>query len=158
MTVLSLDQFRQVWRSGGFQSVGITGAGGVFFVTGRPLQGERVTLATTRGKTVRAFRHADRAIAVLHGIGIRTIEVDTSAWAPEKASEAGIRRPDTARRQKHAHEAATHDAWFRREVAASLSEADDAEAEWVSNAVVKEHGKERRAAWLARIETELKPR
>ena len=152
MTTLSLDQFRTAWRSGDFRRVEVTGSGGLFFVTGQARSGDRVTLATTRSKAVRGFRDAGKAIAVLHAMGARSIEVDTSAWLPDRAGSDTKRRPDTALRQQRAHEAATHDAWFRNEVSKSLQEADGADADWISDDDAKREGAAHRATWVGRIE------
>jgi hypothetical protein len=113
MDSLNLDQFRSVFQTGGFLSVGVTAKGGMFFISAQPQTGDAITLATTRGKKARAFRDPARAIAVLHDIGVRKVEVDTSAWSPGEA--AGLKRPDTAARQRRAHQAAEYDAWFRAE-------------------------------------------
>ncbi len=149
MNIMNLDQFRTAFQTGGLRSVGVMASGGLFFVTGLPRSGERVTLATTRGKLARGFRDAGKAIAVLHDIGARKVEVDTSEWLPEQAAAAGRHRPDTAERQRRAHQAAGHDAWFRAEVEGALREADDPAAEWLSNEQVKQHSAERRARWRA---------
>jgi hypothetical protein len=146
---MSLDQFRSAFQTGGLRSVGVIALGGLFFVTGLPRSGERVTLATTRGKQPRSFRDAGRAIAVLHEIGARRVEVDTSEWSPHQALVEGRRRPDTSERQRRAHEAAAHDAWFRSEVEQALREADDPATEWASNEDVKTLGETRRDGWRA---------
>jgi hypothetical protein len=149
MSIMNLDQFRSAFQTGGLRSVGVTASGGLFFVTGQPRSGELVTLATTRGKLARGFRDPGKAIAILHEIGARKVEVDTSEWSPAQAILEGRHRPDTAERQKRAHEAAGHDAWFRAEVEQALKEADDPAAEWLSNEQVKQKSAERRAKWRA---------
>jgi hypothetical protein len=149
MSTMTLDQFRSAFRAGGLRSVGVRAEGGQFFVTAEPRNGERVTLATTRGKTARGFRDPGKAIAVLHELGAHKVEVDTSAWSPEQAAQDGRRRPDTAERQRRAHEAAAHDAWFRAEVQQALREADDPNTVWITNEEVERESAERRARWLA---------
>jgi hypothetical protein len=126
-------------------------AGGLFFITGQR-RSDQVTLVTTRGKAVRGFRDAGKAIAVLHGIGARHINVDTSDWAPGEAGLEGRRRPDTAARQRRVHAAVAHDTWFRSEVLKGLEEADAPDAEWISNDDVKREGAARHAAWRSRGE------
>jgi hypothetical protein len=149
MNIMTLDQFRSAFQTGGLRSVGVRAEGGRFFVTAEPGSGERITLATTRGRTARAFRDPGKAIAILHGIGARKVEVDTSHWSPEQAAQEGRRRPDTAERQRRAHEAAAYDAWFRAEVQQALREADDPDTVWVTNEEVERESAERRARWLA---------
>jgi hypothetical protein len=145
---LTLDQFRSIYRSGGFESVVVRASGGEFFVTAQPRSGGRVTLATTHGKRLRAFRDAGKALAVLHEIGAHKIQVDTSAWSLDKAKSGGHKRPDTAERQRRAHEAAAHDAWFRSEVEKALKEADDPQVKWVLHEDVKQRSGAKREAWL----------
>jgi hypothetical protein len=147
MSTMTLDQFRSAFQTGGLRSVGVTASGGLFFVTAVPRSGSRVTLATTRGKQERAFRDPGKAIAVLHAMGVRKVEVDTSEWSPEQAAFEGRRRPDTAARQRRAHQAAAHDAWFRSEVEQSLREADNPAAEWVSHEEVVRQSADHRARW-----------
>jgi hypothetical protein len=147
MSHLNLDQFRSAFLTGGLLSVGVTAQGGEFFVTAQPQSGERITLATTRGKQPRAFRDPGKAIAVLHDIGARKVEVDTSAWSPGEA--LAPQRPDTAERQRRAHEAAEYDAWFRAEIDEAIREADDPNCVWVSNEEVERMSEEYRARWRA---------
>lgn len=145
-STLTLDQFRSSYRAGGFRTVGVRASGGDFFVTAQPRTGGRVTLATTHGKRLRAFRDAGKAIAVLHDIGAHQVEVDTTAWHPERTPKR--KRPDTAERQRRAHEAAAHDAWFRAEVKQALREADSPDAIWVSNEEARRRSAIKRAEWL----------
>jgi len=149
-TTLNLDQFRTAFRSGGFRSILLTASGGNFFVTAQPRVGKRITLATTHGNKLRAFRNPAKAIEVLHQIGAHRVEIDTSAWSREQAQAEGRKRPDTADRQRRAHQAAAHDAWFRREVQLAVSEADDRQAEWNTQNEVKRRSVTKRAAWLSK--------
>lgn len=144
---ITLDQFRSVFRSGGFQSVGLQASGGEFFITARQRSGGKVTLATTHGLRVRAFRDADKAIGILHQMGARDIHVDTSKWSSDENPRGRSRRPDTSIRQKRAHQAAAHDAWFRSEVERAIREADSPDAKWVSNEEVKRRSALIRADW-----------
>lgn len=152
-SALTLDQFRSAFRSGGFQSVGIRGSGGEFFITAQPRSGGRVTLATTHGMRLRTFRDASKAIAVLHKIGAHKFQVDTSAWSPAKAAMPGRRRPDTAERQRRAHAATAHDAWFRAEVERAVQEADAPQVKWISHEEVKERSTIKRGEWLGKAKT-----
>jgi len=148
METMNLDQFRGAFRAGGFRSVRVTASGGVFFVTGEPRAGGGgIRLATTRGATPRGFRDAGKAIAILHRIGARKVRVDTTDWTPDAAGSGAPRRPDTAERQRRAHQAAAHDAWFRTEVEQALLEADAPGAEWVSNEEVKLRSIDARDRW-----------
>jgi hypothetical protein len=146
---MTLDQFRSVFQAGGLRSVGVTAKGGLFFVTAEPRSGDPVTLATTRGKAARGFRDPGKAISILHDLGARKFEVDMSDWSPELAAQEGRRRPDTAERQRRAHEAAAYDAWFRAEIKQALKEADDPNTVWVTNDEIKAESAGRRAKWLA---------
>ena len=147
MGAMNLDQLRTVFQAGGLRSVGISAEGSVFFVTAQPQTGERILLATTRGKQARAFRNPAKAIALLHEIGAHKVELDTSGWLP--AQEKPASRPDTAQRQRRAHAAVQHDAWFRAEVAQALREADDPGTQWVSNEEVHRMSEAHRARWRA---------
>lgn len=144
-SAVTLDQFRSAFRTGGFQSVSVRASGGEFFVTAQPRTGGRVTLATTHGKRLRAFRDAGKAIAVLHEIGAHHVQVDTTGWAPEKTTALSRKRPDTAERQRRAHEAAAYDAWFRAEVEKAIQEADSPDAVWVSHEEAERRFAARRA-------------
>jgi hypothetical protein len=145
MASLTLDQFRSAFRAGGFQSVGVRASGGEFFVTAQPRSGGSVTLATTHGLKRRAFRDAGKAIALLHTIGAHQIQVDTSKWSLEERASSRRKRPDTAERQRRAHEAAAYDAWFRAEVEQAIREADSPDAKWYTQEEVESIFAARRA-------------
>lgn len=145
MASLTLDQFRSAFRSGGFQSVGVRASGGEFFVTAQPRSGGSVTLATTHGLRRRAFRDAGKAIALLHTIGAHQIQVDTSKWSLDEGASSRRKRPDTAERQRRAHEAAAYDAWFRAEVEQAIREADSPDAKWYTQEEVERIFAARRA-------------
>lgn len=149
---IPLERFRSTFRAGGFQSISVTASGGEFFVTAEPRTGGRVTLATTHGKKLRAFRNPSKAIEILHRIGAHKVEVDLSAWSPDQA--ALRKRPDTAARQRRAHEAAAHDAWFRSEVELALLESNDPQAEWDTQEEVKKQSAIKRAGWLAGVKSD----
>lgn len=149
-TALNLDQFRSAFHAGGLRSISIMASGGQFFVTAQPRVGDRVTLATTHGRKVRTFRDPGKAIQILHEMGAHRVEVDTSAWSSVKARVEGRKRPDTSERQRRAHQAAAHDAWFRQEVERAVQEANDPNAEWDSQAEVKRQSAIKRAAWRSK--------
>lgn len=149
-TALNLDQFRSALLAGGLRSVCVRASGGHFFVTAQPRTGKRIALATTHGKTPRTFRNPAKAIEILHKMGAHKVEIDTSAWDPVQAETEGRKRPDTAQRQRHAHEAAAHDAWFRREVELALQEASNPRTQWDSQREVKRQSVIKRAAWLGK--------
>ena len=129
----------------------VQAAGGEFFITAEPRTGERVTLATTHGGKLRAFRDPGKAIAILHEIGAHKVGVDTSAWSPGQANLLARHRPDTAARQRRAHEAAAHDAWFRSEVEQALREADEPTTTlWISQGEAKRQSARRREKWQAK--------
>jgi len=145
--LLNLDQFRSAFRSGGLQSVTVRAQGGRFLVTAEPRTGQQVVLAKTHGGTHRSFRDPGKAITVLHRIGAHKVEVDTSDWSPEAAKADAPRRPDSAERQRRAHAAAEHDAWFRAEVEQALREADAPDAVWIPNEEVQRESELRIAEW-----------
>jgi hypothetical protein len=146
---LNLDQFRSAFRTGGLHSIVVKASGGQFFVTAKPQTGRRITLANTHSNKLRAFTNPGKAIEVLHHIGAHKVEIDTSAWSPDRAKTEGRKRPDTAERQRRAHQAAEYDAWFRSQVDDALSEAADPDAEWDSQEEVKRKSVVKRASWLA---------
>jgi hypothetical protein len=145
-TALNLDQFRTAFRAGGLHSILLMASGGQFFVTAQPRIGERITLATTHGNKL---RNPAKAIEILHQMGAHKVEIDTSAWSPAQAVLEGRKRPDTSARQRRAHQAAAHDAWFRQEVELAVQEADDPHAKWESQTEVKRQSAMKRAAWLS---------
>lgn len=150
-SALNLDQFRTAFRAGGFRSIVLTASGGQFFVTAQPRTGGSITLATTHGNKLRTFRNPAKAIEVLHQMGAHKVEIDTSAWSPAQAAVEGRKRPDTAERQRRAHQAAAHDAWFRQQVALAIEEADSPQAEWISQEDVKRQSAIQRARWLEAV-------
>lgn len=149
-STLTLDQFRSAFRAGGLQSISVKASGGQFFITAQPRKGERVTLATTHSKRLRGFRNPIKAIAVLHEMGAHHVEIDTSAWSPQQEAFEGRKRPDTSERQRRAHAAAAHDAWFRQEMEKAVQEADNPESAWVDQEEVKLQSAKKRAAWLGK--------
>lgn len=144
---LTLSQFRAALEAGGLESVAVKASGGEFFVTAKPRSGGHVTLATTHGLRKRGFRDAGKAIAVLHEMGAHKVQVDTSAWSPEKAAKSARKRPDTAERQRRAHEAAAHDAWFRAQVAEAIREAARPDAVWIPHEEVVRESRRQEAEW-----------
>lgn len=154
---LTLDQFRSAWRIGGLVAVDVTASGGRFFVEGPSRNGTTVTLSTAPDKSAREFRDPGKAIAVLHAMGVRSVVVNMADWVPELADQGSGRRADRSERQRRAHEAAIHDAWFRAEVVQSLREAVDPRAEWITNEEAERHSEALLASFPPGIDTARRP-
>lgn len=77
-------------------------------------------LAARRGQ-VRTFRHLETVVKYLRGLGIVHFDVDAVNYdaAQFKAARS---RPDSAAALKRAHEAVTHDQWFREQVQSGLEQ------------------------------------
>jgi hypothetical protein len=102
--------------------VGQKGGWGVLFkygMTERPL-------AAQRGN-VRVFKRFETIVSYLREMGIVQFDVDAAQYdpnAPLSAKSQG--NAERARAQmKAAHQAAAYDKWFRAEIGAALTEADD---------------------------------
>lgn len=93
------------------------------------LNGTRGRLVSKRGGP-RLFGRFETLAAYLKEVGIERFSVQAEAFEPAPARK----RPDAAERLSRAHEAAQHDAWFRRQVEEALEEASQPEAEWIDNA------------------------
>jgi len=89
-------------------------------------------------------------------MGAHIVEIDTSAWSPAQADLEARKRPDTAERQRRAHQAAAHDAWFRHEVELAVQQANGPNAEWDTQSDVKRQSAIKRAAWLGKTRIEKK--
>lgn len=105
-------------------------------------------LAAKRG-AVRNFARFETLVGYLKKIGIAKYQVDATQYDPATIRE-GRFREDAAERMRHAHEAASHDKWFRAQVEQALTEADDPATVWLSNEEVKVHSAARRAEWSKR--------
>ncbi len=106
-------------------------------------------LAASRSRQVRVFKKLETVVGYLKQIGLSRFDVDAANY--DAAQLQTYRRPDRAEAMKRAHEAATHDQWFRDQVQQALLEADDPATVWVSQEVVKEDMRQQREALKARI-------
>lgn len=104
-------------------------------------------LAAQRSRQVRVFRRMETLVSYLKDVGIERFDVD----AADYEAEGGKSRPDRAEAMRRTHEAAAHDKWFREQVEAAVTEADDPNAEWVPHEIVKQDMARQRAELLARI-------
>ena len=131
--MLSLDQFRAAVRSEAFQPITVKAGGVHFSIEGKPkrpsgffprsMEGkqmeadDRMTLCTSRAKSVRRFRNPSAALQVLREMGAVKVEVDMTAWYPKRVKDYGERkRPDMAERLTRAHRAAREEAIERWEL------------------------------------------
>ena len=89
------------------------------------------TLAARRG-TVRTFRRFETVVSYLKELGVVRYQVDAAGYDPTPLVGARS-RPDAAARMRGAFDAASHDQWFRNQVADAISAAHEPGAEWVSN-------------------------
>lgn len=106
MERIRLNELRAAFQTGGLRTVGVTGWGGLFFVTVQRRDGGWLVLETMRGRQGRGFRDPGTAIALLHAMGVRKIVVDVSGWEPARARQEGRRRPDVSARQRRVHKVA----------------------------------------------------
>lgn len=105
------------------------------------------SLAAQRSRQVRVFRRMETLVSYLKDVGIERFDVD----AADYEAEGGKSRPDRAEAMRRTHEAAAHDKWFREQVEAAVTEADDPNTEWVPHEIVKQDMARQRAELLARI-------
>jgi hypothetical protein len=88
-------------------------------------------VAAQRSDSPRLWRNLNTAVAfVRNELGVSRFEIDTAEYDPEAIER---KRPDQAERLRQQHEAAAHDAWFRKEVQEALDGIDDG-----SNPIVPE--------------------
>lgn len=153
MQTVTLEQLRATTDAGGVLGVTLKAQGSAFFVSIETRRGERL-LVTTRRREPRKFIDPRKAMLILREIGIREMRVDGTQWRPEEAELEKTARPDRAVAMKQAHEAASHDKWFREQVEQGIKEADDPNTLWVSNEEAEARATERRARWSARDGTE----
>ena len=75
-------------------------------------------VAAQRSRRMRIWRNLNTAAAYVRDeLGIARFEIDMTEHDPAAVER---KRPDTAERQRHIHEAAEHDAGFRGEVQKAL--------------------------------------
>lgn len=99
------------------QAATILGRPGGWAVRIRYGSTERV-IAAQRTRHPRLWRNLNTAAAYVRDtLGMARFDVDATAHDPGAVDRS---RPDTAERQRRAHEAAEHDRWFRAEVQKTL--------------------------------------
>lgn len=138
-------------EAGAIQATHVVGEPGGWSVRVTYGAGERA-LAAQRSRQVRVFRQIETLVSYLRKMGIDRFDVNAERYRPEGGKE----RPDRAEAMRRTHEAAAHDRWFREQVAAALQAADDPDAAWVSNDVVRQDAARQREAILARIKSDAK--
>jgi len=106
-------------------------------------------LAASRSKKIRTFKKLETLAAYLKEIGISRFDVDIAQYDP--ANVQTYRRPDRAEAMKSAHEAASHDKWFREQVELALKEANDQNTVWIPHDIAKTNMQRQRENLLARI-------
>ena len=90
-------------------------------------------LGAQRSDKPRTWRSLDRCVDYLKNeLHIARFEL-LDATNHSEVSLEGKSRNDSADRLRKAHEAATHDKWFREQVEEGLKLADSPDAEWISN-------------------------
>jgi hypothetical protein len=111
-------------------------------------------IAAQRSRHMRLWRNIATAVAFVRDeLGLPRFEVDASA---HDAGAGGHSRPDTAARQRRAHEAVAHDAWFRSEVEKTIAGLGDGsvrligEEEWRDIATARRADLDRRIPGRAR--------
>ena len=123
------------------KSATVVGTAGGWNVLIRYGSVERAVTAQ-RSRRARLWRNLNTAAAYVRDeLGLPRFAVDAFG---HDLSAVARRRPDTAERQRQAHAAADHDAWFRGEVKKALEEADAPDASWTDNEEVASRWKTRR--------------
>lgn len=109
---------------------------------------ERV-IAAQRSQRPRLWRNLNTAAAYVRDmLGIDRFDVDATAHDPGAVDRS---RPDTAERQRQAHEAAEHDRWFRAQVQKTLDGIAAGTVKMISHEEHTTRWQERRAELLARL-------
>ncbi|MGZ8946473.1 MAG: hypothetical protein ACXW1W_13755 [Methylococcaceae bacterium] len=106
-------------------------------------------LAATRSKKIRLFKKLETLVVYLKQLGINQFDVDSSQYDP--ATLQTYTRPDRAAAMTLAHEAATHDQWFRAQVELALNEADAPDTVWIPHDIAKADMQRQRQDLLARL-------
>lgn len=141
---------RRMVEASAINSASVIGQPGGWFVmlklgmTEKPLGMQRVDKP-------RMWRSLDACMGYLkNDLGIDRLDsLDASNHSDVGTSRST--RADSSARLKHAHEAAAYDNWFRTQVQASLTEADDSSTHWVSNDAASEHFAAKREELRQRI-------
>lgn len=108
-------------------------------------------LAMQRSNKPRTWRSLDRAVAYLKNeLHIARFDLLDATHHSVGEPLAGKSRADASERLRLAHEAAGHDKWFRSQVDLAVEEADEPDAQWVSNADAKASWQQKRAELIKR--------
>ena len=120
----------QLAEAGSIDGTQVVGQAGGWAVVVSYGANERI-LSAQRSQSARVFKKLDTLVSYLKEIGITKFDVDTIGFD----AHAGVQRtrPDRADTLRAAHEAASHDLWFREQVRRALSDADSGTAEWVTH-------------------------
>src|SRR5579875_3769427 len=84
----------------------------------------------TRSGEARMFSTADTAIKLLRELGIYHADLDVTHY---EAGSLRPGRPDTAKKNRAAHEALEHDRWFRTQVQEALDKMENNTAEFIDH-------------------------
>lgn len=131
MRTLTLEQLRTANAAGGVSGVTLKAQNGDFYVRVETRGGEAV-LTKARSAEPRRFGNPLQALGLLRRLGITVGSFDVTQWHPGQKRTTHV-RPDRSAALKRAHEAVTHDQWFRAQVREAIAEADDPNTEWVSH-------------------------
>lgn len=130
------------------QAATILGRPGGWAVLIRYGSTERV-IAAQRSRRPRLWRNLNTAAAyVRETLGMARFDVDATAHDPGAVDRS---RPDTAERQRQAHEAAEHDRWFRAQVQKTLDGIAAGTVKMISHEEHTARWQKRRAELLARL-------
>lgn len=91
----SLRAFRVAFEAGGITEVALVADGDYFVVKVLSKSGDKLILAAAEGKTPRRFVGPQRALAILHEVGVTDIRVDLREWRPGEDSQSR-RKPHVA--------------------------------------------------------------
>jgi hypothetical protein len=143
-TTINMAVARRMARASAILGASIVGRPGGWSVPLK-LGAEECLLGTHRDNKPRLWRSLDRCIEYVRTeLGIpRFDSLDATHFQLEPRTRNA--RTDTAQRMRQAHEAITHDQWFRGEVEKSLIEANDPATFWVSHENAKRGWVEQRA-------------
>jgi hypothetical protein len=109
-------------------------------------------LGAQRSNKPRMWRSLDRCVDYLKKeLHIARFDL-LDATHYSGAALIGKSRADAAERLRQTHAAAAHDKWFRAQVAQAVREADDPNAEWVSNEDANKRWAKQRAGLVKRAE------
>ncbi len=122
--------------------IGQAGGWSVFFKLGATEK----PLGTQRTDQPRLWRSLDRCVDYLKNeLHLARFELLDATNYSSVPLEGGKSRDDASARLRNAHEAASHDKWFREQVEQGLAEADDPATNWISNHEASESWAKKRA-------------